>query len=415
MTPEGWERRRVREFCERLKRVNSGGLDLEPLSITKDRGVIPQSEKYNKRIATDPKKYVLAEDGDFAFDPMSLYYGAIGRVAGIGRGLVSPDYVVFEADETVDGDFLHALLRYPEMHKLYESLSETGNTFGKRRRLYWSIFEDIELALPPLPEQRKLAAILSSVDDAIEATQAVIDQLAVVKKAMMAELLTRGLPGRHTKFKHTEIGEVPEEWNICSLGEVAELQPGYPFRSADFVSWGDRLLRGSNVGVGRLDWGLDKTVYFPTERRDEVTEFVLAAGDIIVAMDRPFISDGFKIARLTSEDLPALLLQRVGRFRRLKVSASFLWMLLHSHFVQDHLKTLQKGTDLPHISKTEIESCCIPLPKPQEQAAIGAVVDDTDARLDSEQQVVAALRSLKTALMSVLLTGEVRVKPEEAA
>jgi type I restriction enzyme S subunit len=109
MTPDGWERRRVRDFCERLKRINSEGLDLEPLSITKDRGVILQSEKYNKRIATDPRKYVFAEDGDFAFDPMSLYYGAIGRVGGIGRGLVSPDYVVFKADETVDGDFLHAL------------------------------------------------------------------------------------------------------------------------------------------------------------------------------------------------------------------------------------------------------------------------------------------------------------------
>ena len=63
---------------------------------------------------------------------------------------------------------------------------------------------------PPLPEQRKIAAILSSVDDAIEKTQAVIDQLQVVKRGLMQELLTRGLPGRHTQFKPTEIGNVPK-------------------------------------------------------------------------------------------------------------------------------------------------------------------------------------------------------------
>ena len=55
--------------------------------------------------------------------------------------------------------------------------------------------------VPPLPEQRKIAAILSSVDDAIEKTQAVIDQVQVVKRGLMQELLTRGLPGRHTRFQ----------------------------------------------------------------------------------------------------------------------------------------------------------------------------------------------------------------------
>jgi type I restriction enzyme S subunit len=83
-------------------------------------------------------------------------------------------------------------------------------------------YASLSMPLPPLGEQRKIAAILSSVDDAIEATQAVIDQLQVVKKAMMAELLTRGLPGRHTRFKQTEIGEVPEEWDVVSLDSCVE-------------------------------------------------------------------------------------------------------------------------------------------------------------------------------------------------
>jgi type I restriction enzyme, S subunit len=298
------------------------------------------------------------------------------------------------------------------MHKLYESLSETGNTFGKRRRLYWSIFEEIDLMLPPRREQTKIAAILTSVDEAIEATRAVIDQLQVVKKALMGELLTRGLPGRHTRFKQTEIGELPETWSVVSLAELVELQPGFAFKSNDFCIVGDRLLRGSNVGVGSLDWSPSKTVFFPEERRADFAEYALKVDDIVVAMDRPFISDGFKIARVSEADLPSLLLQRVGRFRRYRADREFVWALLHSDFVQGHLRVQQKGTDLPHISKGEIEASRVPCPPVDEQVNVGVSLAQFDSRLGIERATCSALRDLRSALMSVLLTGEVRVKPD---
>ena len=63
-------------------------------------------------------------------------------------------------------------------------------------------------------------------DDAIEKTRAVIDQVQVVKRGLMQELLTRGLPGRHTRFKQTEIGEMPEEWEVVELASVASVERG---------------------------------------------------------------------------------------------------------------------------------------------------------------------------------------------
>jgi type I restriction enzyme S subunit len=83
----------------------------------------------------------------------------------------------------------------------------------------------------------------------------------------------------------TEIGEVPEEWEVTTLGHLAQFQPGYPFKSAEFSPDGDRLLRGSNVSVGALDWSPSRTVFFPAKRRDEFQEFILQSGDIVVAMD----------------------------------------------------------------------------------------------------------------------------------
>ena len=79
--------------------------------------------------------------------------------------------------------------------------SVVGTTLGSFRSCCRSV-----------PEQRKIAAILSSVDDAMEKTRAVIDQVQIVKSGLMHDLLTRGLPGRHTRFKQTEIGPIPEEW-----------------------------------------------------------------------------------------------------------------------------------------------------------------------------------------------------------
>ena len=80
--------------------------------------------------------------------------------------------------------------------------------------------------MPSLREQRKIAAILSSMDDAIEKAQAVIDQVQVVKRGLMQELLTRGLPGWHTRFKQTDIGEVPLAWQLVPLGNVGTWSSG---------------------------------------------------------------------------------------------------------------------------------------------------------------------------------------------
>ena len=88
----------------------------------------------------------------------------------------------------------------------------------------------------PLPnEQRKIAATLSSVDDAIEKTQAVIHQVQVVKRGLMRELLTRGLPGRHTSFAQTAVGPIPEDWQVLTIGELGH-DPRTAVRTGPFGS-----------------------------------------------------------------------------------------------------------------------------------------------------------------------------------
>ena len=149
--------------------------------------------------------------GDILVSTVRPYLRNFARLQEAPRNLVaSTGYVVVRPADGVDGRFLY-------QHILSEAFVEflkprmSGSNYPAVKS------DDVEaytLSCPPLPEQRKIAAILSSVDDAIDKTQAVIDQVQVVKRGLMQELLTRGLPGRHTRFKQTEIGEIPEEWDV---------------------------------------------------------------------------------------------------------------------------------------------------------------------------------------------------------
>jgi len=309
----------------------------------------------------------------------------------------------------VDRDFLHHLL----VHSI-PSLAEQshGSTMKHIRK---SVLDGFMVWVPAMPEQRRIAAILSSIDEAIDVTRAVISQLGKTREALIEELLRAGFGPRTTSRLESKDKAREGDWPLVRLGDVCNLQPGYAFKSADFAPRGIRLLRGSNVGVERIDWQPSKTVFYPESRIAEVSEYQLHANDVVLAMDRPFVSAGFKVARLSHDDSPALLLQRVGRFRDFRgVDPRYVWVVIRSSFVHQHLQVQQKGTDLPHISGSEIEACLIPLPPMGEQQRIADVIDAVDACLQRDLSLLGQLQVLKSALLSMLLSGGLRVTPDEA-
>ena len=164
-----------------------------------------------------------ARAGDILVSTVRPYLRNFARVReSLSNLVVSTGYAVIRPRDEVDGRFL------------YQHVLSDGFVEFLKPRMSGSNYpavkgDDVEaytLSVPPLAEQRKIAAILSSVDDAIEKTQAVIDQVQVVKRGLMQELLTRGLPGWHTRFKQTEIGEIPEEWEVVELVSVATVERG---------------------------------------------------------------------------------------------------------------------------------------------------------------------------------------------
>lgn len=265
----------------------------------------------------------------------------------------------------------------------------------------------------PLLEQKKIAAILSSVDKVIEKTRAQIDKLKDLKTGMMQELLTKGIG--HTEFKDSPVGRIPNSWEVHPLGDVCDLQVGYAFKSTWFSETGVKLLRGDNVGYGTPTW--ERTRCLPEEKIERFQDYLLNVGDLIIGMDRTFTKSGTKLSKLSYSDVPALLVQRVGRFVPERIQKNYLWHLLRSTSFTGSLKVEEKGMDIPHLSKSEILAPLIVLPPLEEQHQIAAALTSVDDLLATKETKWKSSVSLKKALMQDLLTGKVRVQvdaPETA-
>ncbi|MGC9985794.1 MAG: restriction endonuclease subunit S [Polyangia bacterium] len=363
------------------------------------------------------KPDAVLQDGDICIN--STGTGTIGRV-----GLWSaPTSGIFFADThvtvarlcptaVVPKFFCEALLS-PPIQKEMEAECFTGST--NQIELSKSAFAGLEFLLPPLGEQQKIAAILSAVDDAIEASQAVIDQLQVVKKAMMAELLTKGLPGRHKRFKKTEIGEIPQEWNVLPAGEICTLITKGTTPAAEAqASVGDiPFLKVYNMLTnGRLDFAKTPTFIPRAVHEGELRRSRVLPGDVLMNIVGPPLG---KVAIVPSEHPEWNINQAIALFRvgRAVLPEYLFFCLLHSgYFSWAYSRAKRTSTQL-NLTLEICRGYPVPLPTLDEQRLIVDALASVDTKCAHEDLWLDALSSVKSALLSVLLTGEVRVRVDE--
>ena len=262
--------------------------------------------------------------------------------------------------------------------------------------------------IPPLPEQRKIAAILSSVDDAIEKTQAVIDQVQVVKRGLMQELLTRGLPGRHTRFKQTEIGQVPEAWDVCELESLCERMFVGIAQAAThaYAERGVPIVRTTNVRENHLDVG--NVLYITDEFAREMTRKTLFGGDVLTARTGYPGTSVVVPESLEGAQCFTLLVSRPGP----RLRSRYLCHMMNSEHGRRIVSRGQAGGAQQNLNISVFKRAPVGVPLPAEQDAICDVLDACYALLDREENWKGALHDIKSSLMSVLLTGELRVTPD---
>jgi type I restriction enzyme S subunit len=184
-----------------------------------------------------------------------------------------------------------------------------------------------------------------------------------------------------------------------TLGDVVDLAVGYPFRSAHYVEHDDgvRLLRGDNVAQGQIRW--DGVKRWPTSMLTGLDGYALRAGDVVLAMDRPWIEAGLKYGCISGDDLPALLVQRVARLRgTARLDTGFLRYVIGSRGFTEHVLAVQTGTAVPHISGAQIKSFRFLLPSIEEQRDIAGLLGALDKKIDLNRRMNETLEAMARAI-----------------
>lgn len=292
------------------------------------------------------------------------------------------------------------------------AISESVQGSTGLKNISLTMLRSLPIVLPPLSEQRKIAAIISSVDEVIEKTEALIEQLQVVQKAMMQELLTRGIPGRHTRFKQSEIGEIPVEWDAMLLTDVCVRITDGTHQSVKPVSDGEvPFLYVSCIRDGRILWENAKQIsraeYCRIRKgREPCSGLVLytAVGSYghaaIAPADREYAFQRH-IAYVQVDPGHAV--------------PEFVASWLNAPVARSWADEVAVGNAQKTVTLQALKTAPIALPSLAEQHEIAGSLAIVDKRIVAEQRVLCSCAATKSALMSVLLTGELRVTPDESS
>lgn len=328
------------------------------------------------------------------------------------RKITSTEFIPLRVvHETISAEYLYYLCWSDYvMPKAQELVS--GST-PSRQRVDVSAFISLVIPLPPLPEQRKIAHVLSTIQKAIEIQDKVISALRELKKSLMRHLFTYGpVPVDQidrVPLKETEIGMVPEHWEVVRLGEVSNFTQKP--RNLDFS--GDvPFIPMELVPIGRVN-----IQGYIIKHSSEISSGVYCEqGDLLLAKITPSF-ENYKQGIIS--EIPrsyAFATTEVYPIKAKKDLIEILYLfyyLLIPRVREDIAGKMEGTTGRKRVSKSVILNYLIPLPPPSEQRQIAHILTIVDNKITSEQQRKSTLQSLFQTMLHLLMTGKVRVKDLE--
>lgn len=287
-----------------------------------------------------------------------------------------------------DVNFLYYLVTKNKKELIRKACGSTFLEISKKD------IENLKFAIPSLPEQEKIAEILSCWDDGIEKLSALIEKKKIQKKALMQQLLT----GKH------RLKGFSSPWHEVKLGDICLLISGNAFASDDFQVTEIPLIRISNIDGKNIILDED-TVYLPNDFLDKYSNFIIQPKDLLLAMS------GATTGKMgvNKYSFPMLLNQRVCIIRANKTIQDFI----NQYLLQYNNKILKMsyGGAQPNIGSTDIKKIKLYIPSDiAEQKAIAEILSKADEEIELLNKKLEAFKLEKKALMQQLLTGKIRVK-----
>jgi len=413
--PVEWE---VKSLGDIFLHMKSG---LSRMLKTKDVGIpcIRSTNIVNGKINTDEIKYWFLEDDkgvnikDYILDDGDILVNFINSIKEIGKACIYRDIgrdVIYTTNifrikvdkEFINNQFFYYFIsgqRYKKEIQLITKPAVNQASFTSVE------FKKIKTPVPPLPEQQKIASILSTVDKHIENTEKLIDKTKELKKGLMQILLTKGIG--HTKFKKTRLGEIPVKWEVENLGSILVLCTNGIAEKQNTQKKGIKVSRIETISEGKINI---KKVGWVNSKTD-LSNYKLEVGDILFSN----INSVKHIGKVAYVDKDYGIYHGMNLLRlrvdKKSMNSNFLYFSLSSTKMKNWFeRNCKQAINQASLSQSDIKRSLIAIPPLLEQQKIASILLSIDEQIENYETKKEKLQELKKGLMQQLLTGKIRVK-----
>jgi type I restriction enzyme S subunit len=404
--PKEWEVVKIEEICKVRRGASPRPISDPSYFSDKGRGWIRISD------VTDTYKYLRntsqylskkGEERSVNVNPGDLI---MSICATIGKPIIldmeaciHDGFVWFsELSNDVDVEYLFYALQKNEV--IFSSKRQTGT----QGNLNTTLVGKTHIPLPPLSEQRRIAEILSTVDEAIQRVDEAIARTERLKRGLMQKLLTRGIG--HKEFKNTEIGRIPKEWEVVRVEDIFEVYGGTTPSTSNKEYWNGAIFWVTPTDITNLNEKLDLS-----ETEKKITEKAVKDNSLKTLQPGTLLLTSRATIGFTAiNSRPVTINQGMAALIKKNKNIGETFYAYYFSSLRSYLDQLGAGSTFKEVSKSTIKKLKIPLPPLSEQRRIAEILSTVDKKLELEKNRGTKLERIKRGLMSDLLNGKKRVK-----
>lgn len=409
--PLNWQIKPFKDACQFSKKprglIAKGKIPFFPMEIISENGIYARTSIYKNSGEIGSGTFVNNGDVVVAKITPSFENGK-QAIIDIEEPYAYATTEVIPFDELADISnklFLFYVLKHPAIRSTLAGKME-GST--GRQRLSKDVLGNYKIPFPPLEEQRKIAGVLSLVQDVIAQQEQLITLTTELKKALIQKLFTEGTRGELQKM--TEIGLIPESWDVIPLGNMFQIKHGYAFDGEYFKPEGEFILMtpGHFYEDGGFRDQKDKTKYYTGKIPDG---YLLNEGDLLVAMTEQK-SGLLGSSAFVPESNKYLHNQRLGLIEKLDelyLYKQFLFHIFNTPHIRSEIARTATGSKVKHTSPSKIRDVLFGLPDIKEQIEIAFLLDKITTKIDTFVSKKKMFSELFTTLLHQLMTAQIRV------
>lgn len=346
----------------------------------------------------DYEKYILKE-GDIVFARTGNTTGK-GYVYNREHGELV--YAGFLIKYSIDNNIAkHNFIKYVIQSKRYWDWVSIMSTRSGQPGINSNEYSSFIIQLPPLKEQEKIASILSIVDEQIYNVDALIEKNKELKKGLLQTLLTKGIG--HTKFKKTEIGEIPEAWEVKKIIDIANTTSGGTPSRAKKEYYENGIYPWVKTGELYNKYISKTEEYITEDALKKSSAKLVPEGAVIIAMYGATIGK-LSIAKrsvTTNQACCSIICNNNICYNE--------YLYYRLNFEKENIINLGAGGAQPNISQDIIKNYKLAIPTRGEQQRIVLILSELDKKIDEYENKKQKLEALKKGLMQQLLSGKIRV------